>query len=264
MFEKIKHKRDQKVVNMVENKRENDDDITSVMKPSINTNHCSRNPIKLSEICVEKSVGKSPKLKPKNRTRFEELRSIFEPDAVCVPKNGGCINNGEHQVQNKYTDLKKHSNDRSIVQSNIQQNIQLNIRSTKKYSENILNISNISNVEKSKVLRSENLMPNPAVNTSSHKSADREVLRVEKSKCVVCLPNPMNGLSPQSDNKKKMTSSSKKKIGKKKSKEELCSLTPITRFFKKNDEILPQVKNGESNSNGEINETLEVGTYDYN
>ena len=85
-----------------------------------------------------------------------------------MPKNGECITSGEDQVQNKYTDLKKHSNDRSIVQSNILRNIKLNIGSEKKYSENISNISNISNIDKFQVLRSDNLMPNPALNTSSY------------------------------------------------------------------------------------------------
>ena len=176
-----------------------------------------------------------------------------------MPKNGECITNGGHQVKLKLEtdiDLKKHPNDRSIAQSNIHRKIQCNIGSAKKYSKNILDISNISNIEEFQVLKSDNLTPNPPPNTSSYRLTDRKVSGVEKIKSVVCLPNPMNGLSPQSDKKQKMPSSRKKQSGRKKNSEENSSLTPITRFFTKKEEILPKLIDGKSNSNGVKEETF--------
>ena len=119
-----------------------------------------------------------------------------------------------------------------------------------------MDISNISNIEEFRVLKSDNLTPSPAPNTSSYRLTDRKVSGVEKIKSVVCLPNPMNGLSPQSDKKQKMPSSRKKQSGRKKNSEENSSLTPITRFFTKKEEILPKLIDGKSNSNGVKEETF--------
>ena len=189
-----------------------DTDVDADKNDKIKVN-LSESSMKLGSICIEKSVGRSPKLKPKNRSNFQELRSIFEPDVVRVPNNGECIKDSRSQVK-------------------------------------ILNL---------------NPIPNPALNPSMCKPAKHENNRDQSCKRVVGLQNLKNSLSPQSDKKLKLPSSSKKKrLRCKKSQVEPSTDAPITRFFKKKEEILLKNNYGESNENGDKKETLVVGSPDYN
>ena len=100
MFEKCKHKKEQKMIREPQGigylENEKNDDLNTDTLPADSAKNCSKSTINLSEICADKLIGKSPKLKPQNRSTFAELRSIFE--------GGGLIS--QHEVDPKDTSSK--------------------------------------------------------------------------------------------------------------------------------------------------------------
>ena len=109
---------------------------------------------------------------------------------------------------------------------------------------------------------SHNLAHKSSLNSTAKNVSSVEVSSVKKIKCIVGLPNPRNKGSPKMDYKHKETSS-EGKIGRKKKKlVELGPLVPITRFFKKEEQVEHENYSGKSNSNLKTKENLEVGNSD--
>ena len=84
MFEKFKHKKEQNMIREPQGISYLDSKTTDLKTdtlPADTAKGCSNVPINLNGICADKFIGKSSKLKPQNRSKFKELRTIFE---------GGC------------------------------------------------------------------------------------------------------------------------------------------------------------------------------
>ena len=242
MFEKIRYKREEKMSQELQDIGLTGDLINENLKikkmPADSALKASKSPTKLNDIIGGKLVTNSPKLKPKNRSKFEELRSIFESRESSNPheKNGKGI--PKKQVFNE------------------------NINALNKNSNNISNIESID-------VRNINLRPDK-ISPSSTKIASKKstFMRVELSgvqniESVVRRPDHRNIESPKLDFKQKNPSSSKKLRGKSKKLDELSSLTPITRFFEKKIQKKHEKLYGESSARNDEKETFEVGKSDY-
>ena len=88
-------------------------------------------------------------------------------------------------------------------------------------------------------------------------------MRVKNIKSIVGLPNPRNKESHKLDNKQKKTSNEGQRGKNKKRMVESGSLTPITNYFKKEEQMEHRNSIGKSTSNMMEKELLEVGNSDY-
>ena len=109
---------------------------------------------------------------------------------------------------------------------------------------------------------------NPAkklpLKSSINKNYIDGVSRAKIVQGVVVLPNPKKQDSPKSDLNQRRTSSEGQKERVKKRMIESGSLTPITNFFKKEDNQIEHKKlNGKSSTKLMGKETFEVGSSDY-
>ena len=120
----------------------------------------SKSPIKLNDIIGGKLVTNSPKLKPKNRSKFEELRSIFESRG----------SQDTHEKNGQGTSKKQVFNE--------------NIVSIENYSNNI---SNITSVDARNInLKSDEISPSSTKISLKRSTFERvELSRFHKVESIV-------------------------------------------------------------------------------
>ena len=176
----------------------------------------------------------SPKLKPKNRTKFEEIRSFFEGQIVeGDAQKGACTKSGKIEVKKlNIIDDKKYSN----IVSNIQE-----------VDDGDITIKSTENIDNSATILSKKSSINPSLKSSIERPfPPGDVMRVNN---VVRLPNPRKGMSPKSDKKGSLPTSKRKKGRVLKKKEELGSQPTLSEFLERKTKAKTKNQEGKSKEN---------------
>ena len=148
----------------------------------------------------------SPKMKPKNRSKFQEIRSFFE------------ANNGHSTTFLAHADSKVNLS----INKSTQKNLSTNSTSGKICGDNQY-IINPKSTDRNGLF--------PSTITPNGRSLDSQKVKISSS--IVCSPNPRNSISPKSDYKRRKPSQKRISKGVLKKKDSLSSQPPITRFLGK-------------------------------
>ena len=216
MFEKLKKKKEQSVTQEPQIVSHNVEKSQSRLQPkpdSLPDDSVKITSIKWSQCERGTKFENSPKLKPKNRFKFEEIRLFFE---VKIPENTSNATSIT-QLQHKDTKVKN-----------------LSKISNMKYLEKNRDIDNIGrdNIDIIKAQFDINPIKKSPLETPKKSGFTDEVSRVDnKVSRVVRSPVPRNRYSPQSDSKKKKTPQRKKNEEKFRKTDNLKSQPPISKFF---------------------------------
>ena len=153
----------------------------------------------------------SPKLKPRNRSKLEEIRSIFEPydqeTSLYRPK-------GDTTAKNEVKGLNLDTRDKVIENGTLCGD----------------NFKNIIHAKSAKNLVKKSDLKSPSKIKKSDLKA-QTFPRVDNSNRVVRVPNPTNSQSPKSDIKKKKLSKRSENGFVKRDEVDLKSQPTISRFF---------------------------------
>ena len=214
MFEKLRKKKEQSVT------QEPQVVSLSIDEPKMKSQSKSDNlpgdsvkeHYRLSSQCEKGTTFEnSPKLKPKNRSKFEEIRSFFEDK---MPENNAIAAHIKHS-SNK--DSKVTDQNRILNREFLKKNPDINSR------------DNIEIINAKSEIKSPKKSP---IETPENREYFDEVSRVNnRISSVVRSPVPRKSRSPQMDFKKEKTSQRKKLEGNIKKTDNLKSQPPISKFF---------------------------------
>ena len=216
MFEKIRSKKEQNMIWDSHNIRIDDAKITPKRDLASQSNVLPDDFARKSPAVTTKKLEyrpflkDSPKLKPKNRSKFEELRSIFE--------GGGSDEREDNKVFIRNIN----------VHQDTFQNISCNIGNNSYTSWKNIAVCPAKIVPKSANLNDKK--------RSENKDYCTEVSWVEIVDSVVRLPYPEKSKSLKLDSKQSKPSSSRKSVGKRNKNENLSSQQLISRFLEKKTE----------------------------